>query len=476
MFSKIYIRADGSNEIGLGHLIRCMALGHMLRSHFQVHYACKEVPVTIKMDIIQEGFLFQAIDTEEEFLRLLTGKEIVVLDHYDLDINYHKKVKERGSKLVCIDDLYDKDFFADLIINHSPGVTYYNYRTPAITQFALGPEFALLRPPFLSYAKREARSKSKESVLICFGGSDFKNLTVQTLAAVLEFEEIKKIVVVTGAAYRHQKELDILGSTSERVWIYDNVNAAKMAELISQSDIAVVPSSGVLMEALAVGNHIVAGMYVENQKLLYEHYKNVDAIYSAGDFSPGNLKRALRECLSSAQVKADVIDGNSGKRILKIFTQLETEESIRLRSAEASDLSLTYRWATDKSVRAFSFNQSGITLEGHTQWFASKLEDNRCLYFIAELDNRAIGSLRFDMEGEEAIISYLIDPNFHKRGLGVPLLKTCLEAFLKEERKEIKKIIGYVMPENIASSKTFERFGFEKTAEGHHYKYTLQIN
>src|SRR5690606_16140092 len=135
------------------------------------------------------------------------------------------------------------------------------------------------------------------------GGSDFKNLTSQTLAVVLEFREIKKIVVVTGAAYRHQKELDLLGSTSERVWIFDNVNAAKMAELISESDIAVVPSSGVLMEALAVGNHIVAGMYVENQKLLYEYYKKVNAIYSAVDFSPENLKKALKDCLSSTQSK-----------------------------------------------------------------------------------------------------------------------------------------------------------------------------
>src|SRR5690606_17963227 len=126
------------------------------RSHFQVHFSCKEVPATIKRDIIQEGFLFQVIDREEEFLQSLTGKEIVVLDHYGLDSNYQQKIKERGSKLVCIDDQHDKDFLADLVINHSPGVAYQDYRTPAFTQFALGPDFALLRPPFLSRAKKKA--------------------------------------------------------------------------------------------------------------------------------------------------------------------------------------------------------------------------------------------------------------------------------------------------------------------------------
>lgn len=476
MNSQVYIRTDGSTEMGLGHLIRCTALGHMLRGAFDIQFVCREIPDSIKIDIIREGFLYKLIDKEEAFLQALTGREIVVLDHYGLDSNYQKKIKERGCTLVCIDDLHDKDFYADLVINHSPGVDYHDYTAPASTQFALGPDFALLRPPFLSQANRGAKSKTNESVLICFGGADFNNLTYQTLDTVLEFDELKKIVVVTGAAYKYQKELDVLGSKSRKVRIYNNVNAAKMAELISASDIAIVPSSGVLMEALAVGNNIVAGMYVENQKLLYEYFKQVDAIYSAADFSTEHLKSALNECLSSKQSKATVIDGESGNRILKIFKQLEAEQKIELRRAEASDLSLTYKWATDKSVRAFSFNQSRITMEGHNQWFTSKLIDSNSLYFIAELDSQVIGSLRFDMEGEEAIISYLIDPNFHNRGLGVPLLKKGVEAFIREERKKVKSIIGYVMPENIASCKTFERFGFEKTAEKGNYKYRLLIN
>jgi len=36
MLHKIYIRADGGKEIGLGHLVRCFALALMLKDDFEI--------------------------------------------------------------------------------------------------------------------------------------------------------------------------------------------------------------------------------------------------------------------------------------------------------------------------------------------------------------------------------------------------------------------------------------------------------
>ena len=43
--------------------------------------------------------------------------KIVVLDGYHFDTNYQTKIKQKGCKLVCIDDLHDKHFVADIIIH-----------------------------------------------------------------------------------------------------------------------------------------------------------------------------------------------------------------------------------------------------------------------------------------------------------------------------------------------------------------------
>ncbi len=58
---------------------------------------------------------------------------IVVLDGYHFGTNYQKQIKLKGAKLVCIDDMHDKEFVADLIINHIPRITPQDYNVQPFT-------------------------------------------------------------------------------------------------------------------------------------------------------------------------------------------------------------------------------------------------------------------------------------------------------------------------------------------------------
>ena len=78
----IFIRADGSDQIGLGHLIRCMALAEMLKFDYDITFVCKQIPGK-SADVIKElNFKLLVIDEEESFLSQLKSKQIVVLDHF----------------------------------------------------------------------------------------------------------------------------------------------------------------------------------------------------------------------------------------------------------------------------------------------------------------------------------------------------------------------------------------------------------
>jgi UDP-2,4-diacetamido-2,4,6-trideoxy-beta-L-altropyranose hydrolase len=322
---RVIIRADGNRNIGSGHLVRCIALAQMLRNDFEVEFVCKELPLGLENEINLLGIKVQIIEDDKALLDYIDQQDIVVLDGYNFSSEYQKSLKLKGCKLVCIDDLHDKEFFADLIINHAPGVSPSDYKAQPYTQFALGPEFTLLRPAFLEQAGKERIINTIENVLICFGGSDILNLTERTLQVVLENSKIKKIIVITGESYNFTESFKHLIEKNDRVVHNHSINEKEMLEVMLESDLAIVPSSGIMLEAIACGCEVISGYYVENQKAIYEGFLKLGAIIGTENFEKG----LITESISNINPKAikKLIDGKSNKRILSLFKDLINENS-----------------------------------------------------------------------------------------------------------------------------------------------------
>ena len=133
---------------------------------------------------------------------------------------------------------------------------------------------------------------------------------------------------------------------------------------------------------------------------------------------------------------------------------------LKLREATKNDVDMTFQWASDSNIRKYSFQQQAITQEKHYAWYNSKINDPYCLYLLLEKDSEVIGSIRYEINKEnEALISYLIDNNYHGHGYGNALLSLSLPTLL-QKFSTLKQLIGFVVPENIASRKIFERQGF----------------
>jgi len=221
--------------------------------------------------------------------------------------------------LVCIDDIHDRKFYADIIINHAPGVIANDYQALPETKFALGPDYALLRPLFLEHAKKDKRIPGDtETILACFGGSDVKNLTNLTLEVIKSFTRFKKIILITGPAYQYELQTAVI--KGRQIEHYHAVGEKKMLSLMCRSGIIVVPASGILFEALTVGNKIVYGFYSENQKDAYSGFKKLGAFIDAKSFKKEDLNEALQK-IDNYQ-STGVIDGKSPQRLLSLFKKL----------------------------------------------------------------------------------------------------------------------------------------------------------
>ena len=456
---KVFLRVDGNDQIGLGHLVRCTALAQMLKEDFDIVFACKQTSAASNEQITKLGFNLMIIGAEEEFLSALTADEIVVIDHYGLDSNYQKKIKDKSCKLVCIDDLHDEIFFADLIINSAPNAKPADYKAQVYTQFALGLDYVLLRPEFLKDTQKVVANQPIKTAFVCFGGADSRNITQTAIGVLKKDTRFKKIIIVTGSAYNDLDQLKRSIARDDRFVLYHAVSAARMVDLITEAQLAIVPASGILQEVIAVGCKIVSGMYVENQKYIFESYKSLGAFESAEDFSPGHLIAAIDRSFKDGDEKKVLIDGKSSGRLLNAFLQLAKEDDITIRNVEANDLAKTFEWASNSMIRKFSFNTGAIDFSVHEKWFEGKLKDGNCFYYLGSLNKEPFGSIRFDSLGNEAKISYLVDPAYQNQGLGTILLKKCLDLFLKQNT-DVLFVWGEVFNENLASIKAFKKLGY----------------
>ncbi len=315
----LFFRADGNNKLGLGHLVRCTSLAHMLRNDFEITFFSKDIPDSLSKDLLDYSFRLRKIYNEEQFVGFLSSRCIVVLDGYHFDSAYQRRIKAIGARLVCIDDLVDKEYYADLIINHAPGVSAEDYNAQDYTIFALGPDYALLRPAFLKQARIDRLMNKIETVFICFGGSDSKHITEKVLQAVVMFTQFKRIIVVTGPEFKFTINFKATLANDNRIDHYHAINDVVMMHKFLESELAIVPASGILFEALAAKCIVISGYYVENQKLIYDGFNRLNAIIGAGDFS--DISHDINCALSDFKQKR-IIDGFSDRRLLKMFKSL----------------------------------------------------------------------------------------------------------------------------------------------------------
>jgi UDP-2,4-diacetamido-2,4,6-trideoxy-beta-L-altropyranose hydrolase len=325
--TKIVFRADGNNKIGMGHFFRALSLAEMLSENFFIVFGI-QTPTTFQKKCISnicDEILELPQDHYKPFLDSLFGDEIVVLDNYYFKTEYQLSIKNKKCKLVCIDDMQDRHYVSDLVINHAPGLSVKKFSCEKYTKLCLGLDYLVLRKPFMETSYREVDTVS--SVFICFGGSDPLNLTIKSLKACLNIPEILECNIVTGPFYEFKEELDLYNKKAgSRIRIFKNLNANQMVDLMMKSHLAIVPGSGVLLEAVCAYMPILTGFYTENQKNILNGTQSLPNVMSIGDFNSislldleAQIKKAIHHL---TKVKPYIVERKSGERFTELFMSL----------------------------------------------------------------------------------------------------------------------------------------------------------
>lgn len=159
-------------------------------------------------------------------------------------------------------------------------------------------------------------------------------------------------------------------------------------------------------------------------------------------------------------------------RTIDVIIHSKTNTTLSLTKAVQEDNKLTYYWANNSEIRAYSFSKQFISFEEHVNWFSGKINNDHCLYFILRRGCNGIGSMRIDFSKnkEEGTISYLIDPKEHGKGYGRKIVEMTEEILVRNGWNVL--LVAYVQEENTASLKIFKALNYELEYENERLKFT----
>lgn len=214
----LIVRADASNMIGIGHVMRCIALAQAWkRRGGEVFFIGRISSDKLKHRIVNDGFEFIAAEHQlahpddiHYTLSIIDGiikkhhKKLsinpgiggvkghwIVLDGYHFSSAYQKKLQETGCFLLVIDDLaHLPHYYADILLNQNINAKDYDYRCSSDSIFLLGSKYALIRSEFIKrkIPRRIVAPKAK-NILVTFGGADSKNMTSVAIRALKTIED-----------------------------------------------------------------------------------------------------------------------------------------------------------------------------------------------------------------------------------------------------------------------------------------------
>lgn len=329
----IAFRVDASIEMGSGHVMRCLTLADALkteqreclfltrphpgnlsdnieaRGHRVILLTMPEQFVEEIEDDVDHAAWLGASQTQDaqETLTALKGihPDWLIVDHYAIDQRWHKLLCSQVNNIFVIDDLADRAYDCDLLLDQTYGRkgTDYRHLVNKKTQLLLGSQYALLRPEFAelrskAIAKRK-ENKDIQRILVSMGGTDPHNCTAKILQGLVQVEwqsqPVIDVVLSSRAPYLNKIMEQAKQCTLD---VVVSVDVNDMAERILAADLAVGAGGATSWERCCLGLPTIMIGVAKNQINITQQLALTGASLYIGTFK-NNIVHLISDALTT---------------------------------------------------------------------------------------------------------------------------------------------------------------------------------
>lgn len=501
---NIVIRTDASSKIGSGHVMRCLSLSNALsKNGNDIRFICKEHTSNLINKIINIGYKVERLpvskskdsdvkskhyewlggtqeDDAQKTINVIKSLAIdwMIVDHYALDERWHERVRHYVKQILVIDDLCDRKFNCDVLLNQNLGATKNNYHdlVPKSCKLLLGPKYALLRPEFAewrdkSLERRKYLTKPK-NILVAMGGVDAQNITTDIINKLAETSSLEGAVVnvVLGSQSQHIYTVKKAAKlSSHKVNIHLDTN--RMAELMSQSDFAIGASGSSAWERCVLGVPSISYVVADNQINIANKLQKIGAlvVIKSTDQLPAAIKVLESALRIFSQKSSEVLDGMGVLRIVNNLlpsTYLILAYDSKLVAKNLNKLSKqqlleVLEARNHPSVRANMYTKHIISLDNHFAFIEKLSVDINSREFCVHQNESFVGVVSFrqiDWDNKKA--SFGIYSNLlRKVTMAGEKLMVVADFIIKQ--MGLCLITLQVDSKNYRAKSLYERWGYE---------------
>lgn len=305
-----WIRTDGNEKIGAGHMMRCLTIAEelaKLRSREEICFVCAdEASADMAAD---RGFGAHVLQTDYREMeselsawdRLLSKstsndswvKPVVLVDSYYVTDNYLAKLRMKAY-VILMDDLGEHCYPVDCIINYNVSADiqkYYQLYRERNTRLLVGSSYVPVRRQF--YNTDHQVEDRVRTVMITAGGGDQENIAGRILEQLYDKE--LTFYLVTGRFNPNMDKLHGLESECRNVHICHDVK--DMAGLMRKCDVAVTAGGSTIYELCSLGIPFICFSCADNQMPLTEYIRENGIAGEAGAWhkDPERMLKELTE-------------------------------------------------------------------------------------------------------------------------------------------------------------------------------------
>jgi UDP-2,4-diacetamido-2,4,6-trideoxy-beta-L-altropyranose hydrolase len=497
--TTVLVRADASQGIGGGHVLRCLALANALSARgARVGFVCASLPDDLAARVERSGHAVWRIESPGELLDVsgdwdrapvssaaqlhdasqtsAVAREVrpdwVVLDHYRFDHRWAEPVRATAGRLLVVDDLANRPHDCDILVDQTLGRAAADYErwVPSGCRTLLGARYALLRPEFAAARPRALRRRRDvtgvDRLLVSLGATDIGGTTIRVLEELVAAGTTCSIDVLLGPSAPSLDAVHRLAAQVGTVKVH--VGSDDVSTLLAAADLSVGAAGTSSWERCCLGLPSVTLVIADNQRTVAARLGEAGA--SLGVDAPEDVAAGVLSLLADAPRRARMTAAaaavTSGQGAALVADEMLRDAAASqgaparwtLRGAGPGDSELIWLWRNDPVMRAMAKTSEPIAWTDHAAWFDRMLSAAASSLYLIEVECGPAAMVRFDALDGKAAVSINVNPDMRGRGIGLRSLLLACERYAAEAAPSA--VVAEVRVENEPSLRLFRAAGF----------------